>query len=119
MVKCNGNAVGGGTVYFQPKQTGKSAVVGKIGLGVIDAQGQFTISTYGNGDGAVVGTHIVKVDRGSGPGCDCAMNADRELMQVEVTAGEDNSFEIVLPEKTRRDVRAEQAEADEDDDEED
>lgn len=119
VVKCNGETVGGGIVYFQPKQVGDDAVVGKIGLGVINAQGQFTVSTYGNGDGAVVGPHIVKVGRGSGPGCDCAMNADRMIMEVEVTSGPENTFEIDLPKKTRQDARAEQLEADEDDDDDD
>ncbi|KLU05027.1 hypothetical protein RISK_002789 [Rhodopirellula islandica] len=119
VVKCNGEIVGGGVVYFQPKQVGDSAVVGKIGLGVIDSQGQFTVSTYGTGDGAVVGTHIVKVGKGSGPGCDCAMNADRMVMEVEVTSGPENTIEIELPKKTRQDARAEQLEADEDDDDDD
>ncbi|WP_143549279.1 hypothetical protein [Rhodopirellula bahusiensis] len=119
VVKCNGETVGGGIVYFQPKQVGDDAVVGKIGLGVINPQGEFTVSTYGNGDGAVVGPHIIKVGKGSGPGCDCAMNADRMIMEVEVTSGPENTFEIDLPKKTRQDARAEQLEADEDDDDDD
>lgn len=119
-VQCNGTPVGGGIVYFQPMQTGDSAIVGKIGLGVIDSQGKFTISTYGEGDGAVVGPHVIKVEQGSGPGCDCAMNADRVIMEVEVTQGADNSFEIELPKMNQREIRAKKlGTGDDDDDEED
>ena len=92
VVQCNGVPVPGGLVYFEPKQTGESALVGKVGLGVIDDQGNFTVSTYGDGDGAVVGTHLVKVDKGSGPGCDCAMNSAKVVTEVQVTEGGGQQF---------------------------
>lgn len=119
VVLCNGQPVTGGLVYFEPKQTGESAVVGKVGLGTIDAQGNFTVTTYENGDGAVVGPHVIKVGKGSGPGCDCAMNADRIVMEVDVASGAENVFEVVLPKKTRQDQFAENAEADENEDNDD
>jgi len=118
VVQCNGQPVPGGLIFFEPKQTGDSAVVGKVGLGIIDESGNFTVSTYGDGDGAVVGLHRVKVEKGSGPGCACAMNADKEVAEVEVTADGENVFTIDLPKKTSLDVRAEKlaAEEDEEDD---
>lgn len=119
VLRCNGSPVGGGLVFFEPKQTGENAVVGKVGLGVVDAEGKFSVSTYGDGDGAIVGPHIIKVEKGSGPGCDCAMNADREVMQVEITSDGENFIEVDLPEKTRNDARAEAAEDDEDEEEDD
>lgn len=121
VVRCNGVPVPGGLVYFEPKQTGESAVVGKVGLGVIDDQGNFTVSTYGDGDGAVVGPHLVKVDKGSGPGCDCAMNSAKIVTELQVTEDGENNFTIELPEKTRMDTQAELAEdeEDEEDDEDD
>lgn len=118
VVLCNGEPVPGGLVYFEPQQTGTNAVVGKVGLGVIDEQGKFTVRTYGANDGAVVGMHNIKVDRGSGPGCDCAMNADKTVAELEVTADGENNFTIDLPPKTRMDEMAERGELEEDDEDE-
>ncbi len=115
VVMCDGKPVPGALVYFAPQQSGDNALVGKVGLGVVDDQGKFTVRTYGSDDGAVVGMHDVRVERGNGPGCDCAMNPDRAVAQVEVKDGE-NNFTIELPPKTRLDERAEREEVLEDDD---
>src|SRR6056297_171841 len=100
VVRCNGRPIEGGLVFFEPTRTGDSAIVGKVGLGVIDEQGQFSVSTYGDSDGAVVGPHVIKVGRGDSAGCDCAMNADRAVMEVQISRGADNYFEVDLPGKT-------------------
>ena len=103
VVLCDGKPVEGAMVYFEPiKSAGNdSAIVGKQGFSYTDADGKFAISTYdpGGEDGAVVGMHRVRVGKGSA-NCDCAMNEEIDLMQVEVKAGEKNVFELVLPKKT-------------------
>ncbi len=114
VVLCDGKPVPGALVFFEPQQAGDNALVGKTGLGVANDQGEFSVRTYGSNDGAVVGMHNVKVERGSGPGCDCAMNGDKTVVVIEVTADGENNFSIALPEKTRADARAERAEDDED-----
>ncbi|HBE67469.1 MAG TPA: hypothetical protein DDW52_04900 [Planctomycetaceae bacterium] len=117
VVLCDGKPVPGALVFFEPQLKGEDAMVGKTGLGVANDEGKFSVKTYGANDGAVVGMHNVKVERGSGPGCDCAMNQDKVVLEVEVKSGEDNDFTINLPEKTRADTRAEQSQEDEDDEE--
>lgn len=118
VVMCEGKPVPGALVFFEPQLQGENALVGKTGLGVANDEGKFSVKTYGSNDGAVVGMHNVKVERGSGPGCDCAMNQDKIVVEVEVKAGEDNNFTINLPEKTRADSMAERAASEEDDDDE-
>lgn len=119
VVVCNGKPVPGALVFFEPLQAGDKAIVGKTGLGVANDQGEFSVRTYGANDGAIVGMHSVKVERGSGPGCDCAMNGDRTVVELEVKSGGENNFSIELPKKTRSDAIAERAEEEEDDEDED
>jgi hypothetical protein len=107
-VTCDGQPVAGVRVYFEPLETGGSAIVGKQGSGVTDADGRFNVSTYGAGDGAVVGRQRVRVgwaDEDSRPTtpCPCEVNSEKDVMQVEVLPGEDNEFEVALVRKTRRD----------------
>ena len=51
-VTVKGQAAAGGRIYFVP-QRGPSAA------GLIDANGRYALSTFGDGDGAVVGRHTV------------------------------------------------------------
>lgn len=118
VVMCNGKPVPGALVFFEPRQTGDNAIVGKTGLGVANDQGEFSVRTYGANDGAVVGLHSVKVERGSGPGCDCAMNADKTIVELEVKSEGVNNFSIELPKKTRSDAIAQKAEEEDEDEEE-
>src|SRR5262245_13286615 len=60
-VVCEGQPVPFVLVFFEPLQTGKKALVGKQGIANAEADGTFTISTYGDNDGAVVGRHRVRV----------------------------------------------------------
>lgn len=100
VVLCEGKPVANAAVYFEPlKSTGpdSSIIVGKQGFAFTDNEGKFQISTYfpGQNDGAVVGKHRVRVGRGDAK-CNCSMNEEIDLMQVEVKAGEVNKFELVL-----------------------
>lgn len=107
-VTCEGQPVAGAAVYFEPLRSGGesgSALVGKQGFAFTEPDGSFTISTYrpGKGDGAVIGMHRVRVGPG-GAKCDCSMNDEFDLMQVEVKADGNNEFELVLPKATAQDV---------------
>lgn len=102
IVTCQGQPVPYVTVYFEPLKEGKSAVVGKQGIGLADEKGHFVISTYGDNDGAVVGKHRVRVDRPSREAhpdfkdCECTLHSEIDAAQLEVVGGEENVFEIEL-----------------------
>lgn len=104
VVMCDGKPVPMAMVYFEPIAAGKNAMVGKPGFSRADADGKFTLSTYGDGDGAVVGEHRVRVDTpptGIPDGCDCQFSDSVDVMQVEVKEG-DNEFTVDLPKAKRR-----------------
>lgn len=118
VVKCKGQPVAGAMVYFEPLANGESAIVGRQGFSFTDADGKFEISTYTpNGkDGAVVGKHRIRVGRGDAK-CDCAMNEEVDLMQVEIKAGQTNEFNLDLKPATAADKKREEMMSDEDEDE--
>ena len=104
MVSCEGNPVANARVYFSPKSTGSSANVGKSGWATTTELGTFVISTYGNEDGAVVGTHRVSVapphpERFPDFTCDCETGGNTTLMEVDVVAEGENVFAIELTSK--------------------
>ena len=106
-VLCDGKPVAGAMVFFEPVKAGEqegSALVGKQGFSYTNDNGEFEIATYSEGepDGAVVGPHRVRVGLLGKP-CNCVTDSERDVMNVEVKASEDNVFEVVLPPKTARD----------------
>ncbi|MBL8816692.1 MAG: hypothetical protein JNL58_11730 [Planctomyces sp.] len=100
VVMCEGSPVQGAMVYFSPKSTGKSAEVGKPGFAITDEAGRFVLSTYGTGDGAVVGPHVVRVTTSKEFPCDCIGEETLDLMNVDIVADKDNEFEVKLPKRT-------------------
>lgn len=101
---CEGKPVQGAAVYFEPIQSegaDSSAIVGKQGFSFTDAEGKFQISTYqpGQNDGAVIGKHRVRVGQGDAK-CECSLNSEKDVMQVEVKSGEVNRFELKLEKAT-------------------
>src|SRR5262245_58967756 len=73
-VLCEGKPVPHVMVFFEPLQNGKSALVGKQGIGHAEEDGTFVVSTYDEGDGAVTGRHRVRVGPPRGdlhPGFKC------------------------------------------------
>ena len=99
VVLCNGEPVENAQVYFEPLITGKSAKVGKQAFAFTNVDGGFVLSTYGKDDGAVVGKHRVRVGGDSSVKCNCATNSEKDIMEVEIVAGETNHFELSLPPK--------------------
>ena len=106
-VLCEGQPVPHVRVFFEPLETDRSAIVGKQAIAVTEADGTFVLSTYGTGDGAVIGRHRVRVggpNRGDHPNftCACVLNSEIDIMQVEVKANAENEFDVVLKKKTGR-----------------
>lgn len=105
-VTCNGQPVENLRVYFAPMPSGDSALAGKQGMGVTDAQGKFIISTYEDGDGAVVARHNVMIDSPHPEdfptfNCPCQTDANTSVVQVEVKKDVENKFEIAMSPKAR------------------
>jgi len=105
-VICEGQPVPRARVFFEPLETGKSAIVGKQGLATADQDGRFVLSTFGENDGAVIGKHRVRVDRPFDPEekpafkCPCVLNAEVDVTEVEVKKGVTNEFQVVLKKRT-------------------
>ena len=101
-----------GRVFFYPiKQSGgQSGNSGKFAQGMVESDGSYELSTYGNGDGAVVGDHRVTV-LSTGAGDSKPLGAYDGT--VTVKADEDNTIDINLTE-----VKS-QGDDDEDEDEDD
>ncbi len=106
VVLCNGKPVANASIFFEPIQAAGSEnpLVGKQAIAFSDAEGKFTLSTYGTDDGAVVGQHRVRVS-GMGIKCDCSLNAERDVMQADVKSGQINEFTVELPPATSADRR--------------
>jgi hypothetical protein len=109
-VICEGKPVPHVTVFFEPLQTGKTALVGRQGVAFAESDGTFSISTYGDKDGAVVGKHRVRVGPprgGDPPGfkCDCVLNSEVDVTEVEVKKGQMNNFDLILKKKTGREPK--------------
>jgi hypothetical protein len=102
VVLCNGEPVENAQVYFEPIVTGKSAKVGKQAFAFSDADGAFVLSTYSNNDGAVVGKHRVRVGGDSSVRCECATDSETNVMEVEIVAGQKNTFTLDLPPKQKK-----------------
>jgi hypothetical protein len=105
-VVCEGKAVPHVMVFFEPLETGKSALVGRSGFAIAKEDGTFELSSYGDKDGAVIGRHRVRVgpphpEDYPGYKCDCYLNSEVDLMEVDVKPGK-NEFELVLKKKTGR-----------------
>ena len=106
-IVCEGQPVPHARVFFEPLQTGESALVGKQAFAVAEADGTFVLTTYESGDGAVVGRHRVRVDRPHPEDyprftCPCVLNSEIDVMEVDVKPDTVNEFEVVLKKKTGR-----------------
>jgi len=63
VVRCNGEIIREGLVVFEPvPQPGmKVREAGRAASGIVQQDGSYILSTYRKNDGAIVGTHSVKV----------------------------------------------------------
>lgn len=107
VVMCQGQPVPHAQIIFAPIADGNAMDAGKSGYAVADSEGKFVLTTYSNGDGAVVGKHNVIVDSPKAEEhpdfeCDCETDARKNIMEVEVKEEGENNFTINLPEKPKR-----------------
>ena len=106
VVKMDGKPLPGGRVMFSPIASGDEKIVGKSAIGQIQKDGSFVLSTYEDGDGALIGSHHPTVMENrqeddpnskhptvSGPKIGVIRLND---ITYEVVAGEDNVFTIEL-----------------------
>lgn len=103
IVLCEGKPVPFAKIQFNPKPEdgSKSASIGKPGFAFAGEDGRFILSTYGNGDGAVIGRHIVTAVPDPGHPCNCHSDDITPLMEVEIKEGQDNTFEVNVPVKPK------------------
>lgn len=118
VVKCEGNPVGNVQVIFAPIGEGGDSIAGKSGYAVAESDGTFSLTTYSNEDGAVVGKHNVivsspKAEEHPDFECECQTDSRANVMQVEVTEDGENNFTIELPKKVKQ-RRGSKEEVDED-----
>lgn len=64
-VTYNGKAVTGGQVIFTPKSN-ESGLPGKGGVGIVQPDGTFSVGTYDESDGAVIGVHTLSYEPPAG-----------------------------------------------------
>lgn len=99
VVTCNGIPVTSGTIVFSPVAT-QGVITGQPGAGPIGPDGAFKLTTYQDGDGAIIGTHSVSI-------LPPAMTDDAKQLKspcsnasvtIEVKAGEGQNMKIELSE---------------------
>lgn len=105
-VTCRGKPVENVRVYFRPTIKQARQESGRVGDGVTDADGRFTISTYGSEDGAVIGKSQVIVDSPRADDfpdfkCDCETHSNKWVTEVDVLAEGRNDFAIELKPRTK------------------
>jgi hypothetical protein len=104
VVLCEGKPVPFAKVQFNPKPAdgAKTASIGKPGFAFAGEDGRFILSTYGNGDGAVIGKHLVTATPDPAHPCNCHSDDITPLMEVEIKEGQDNTFEVIVPVKSKK-----------------
>ncbi len=114
----SGEALPSGIITFTPLAVDPQGQSGKPAYGQIE-NGTFVLSTYGNGDGAVVGQHKVSLteawrpdeeysdDRSEIPprhGCEISPDSQ----EVEVVEGKENVLKLIAVRKSKRDIEEEE-----------
>lgn len=102
-VTYNGSPVAGATVTFSPQEKGSPAA-----LGITDAQGIYTLTTYDSGDGAAAGLYkvlVYKITQEESPATSATSHdptgADRSARPAHSgsKAGQKKASGSLLPEK--------------------
>jgi len=96
IVLCDGKPIPDALVFFQPEK-------GKLAKGTTKKDGSFSLTTYRDNDGAVIGRHTIRVAPSDWtlPNCPASLSIEKDLQEVEVVAGE-NRFEIDVPKRSPR-----------------
>jgi hypothetical protein len=98
VVTVDGKPYPGGKVMFAPVAKGDDGKAGRAAFGRIGPDGRFILSSYAEGDGAVVGEHVVTLFRMDPPndglkGLDF-LRVTWPSGRMTVEAGKQNEFEV-------------------------
>jgi hypothetical protein len=108
-VTLDGQPLTGSRVMFAPINRGSGPEAGKAAFGSVASDGNYALSTYSDGDGAIVGDHVVtiyvpKQKNGANvtPGNNDKRASSPKFMRIAlpekktVAAGQDNQIDIRL-----------------------
>ena len=108
---CEGEPIASGWVQLSPIPENDKTLPGKTAMGRIQADGSFVLSTYSEGDGAVLGPHRVRIMEPAMPepreiadGAEVPVKHGCTLPEelvVEVLPDIDNDFTIKLVKKAK------------------
>jgi hypothetical protein len=98
VVTVDGKPYTGGKVMFAPVAKGEDGKAGRAAFGRVGPDGRFALSSYAEGDGAVVGEHVVTLFRMEPPN-DGFKGLDFTRVtwpsgRMTVEAGKTNEFEV-------------------------
>lgn len=99
VVTVEGEPLPGGRLMFAPAATSGSLNSGKPGFADIQPDGSYEVSTYGNGDGAVVAEHWVSIINTEPESIDRPLRGAKRVMvprRKSVVAGQENVIPIDL-----------------------
>lgn len=106
VVTMDGKPLPGGRVMFSPIASGENKVVGQSALGHIQPDGSFVLTTFEEGDGAVVGSHrpvVMENRQEDDPNSNRPTRTGPRIgvitlndVTFEVKAGQENVFTIEL-----------------------
>ena len=65
-VTYNGKPLTNGSVMFTPVAGGKGGATGQVAAGQLGSDGSYTLTTFEEGDGAILGQHVVTVEAREG-----------------------------------------------------
>jgi hypothetical protein len=93
VVTCQGKPVSNAFVNFTPLPDANRATGqrGRPALGLTDSEGRFTLTTYNDGDGAIVGKHTVTV----------GLDVDESSGKTAAFACQNSSQEVNVDRKTK------------------
>ena len=100
MVRVDGQPLSTGKVMFAPVSASDAIESGKPAMGRLQPDGTFELSTYKQGDGAVVGSHWVTIygprknEAEFPPGVPEFERVSVREGTMDVVTGQDNHFEI-------------------------
>ena len=92
--------LGGAKVMFAPIAKADNPGAGKPGVGLTSSDGSFTLTTYSDGDGAVVGEHMVTIFAPQGAASGSSGETKFKRLAVPqkqvVAADQDNVIDLAL-----------------------
>ncbi|MEM1303340.1 MAG: hypothetical protein AAGG46_00500 [Planctomycetota bacterium] len=104
-ISFDGRPLSGGQLMFAPVASGGGDKAGKAGFAKVQPDGSFVVSTYGDGDGAVVAKHRVTLINNPKSEAGKRLGVNRVIIPeaIVVNANEENRLAIeITPEMLKR-----------------